>query len=136
MENKNYLLLLSISIVFLIISVLANHNVYAKLKKQKYIDNEIKIAYDSLFQKQVKKCTYSDIIRLVEENKNFSIININKEKNNDIKVELKFRGNLNTCINFIKRIKEKVEFKEIIYLTIEKDDQDIKGTFKFSLKEN
>ncbi|WP_027624688.1 hypothetical protein [Clostridium lundense] len=125
MQDNNYKLLIVLTLCILLISVVFNYKVYDNIKKQISVNKKIQKKYRNLSEKKVKKYTYSDIIELVEENKNFSIVNIDKDKNNNIDVELTFKGSITSFFSFINSIKYNNRFKEIIFLSLKKNSDDI-----------
>lgn len=136
MQNNNYKLLIVLTLSILLISVVFNYKVYANIEKQISTNKKVQKKYKNLSEKKVKKYTYSDIIELVEENKDFSIVNINKDKNNNIDLELTFKGSVTAFFSFINSIKYNNKFKEIIFLNLKNDNNDtnnVTGRLKLGL---
>jgi hypothetical protein len=124
MKNNNFRLFL-LTLSLLLIAAIFNFNIYRELKKQRDINEKIHDKYKKISENKVKKYTYSDIIEFVERNKDFSIVYISKEKNNDINVELAFKGSFKSFTDSINSIINQGEFRKIAHLSLQNDNKNI-----------
>lgn len=132
--KSNGLKLLSALFILLMCNVY-NYKIYSDIKRQSYANEKMQKKYENLSENKVKKYTYSDIIEFVEENRDFSIVNINKDRNNNTNVELNFKSGIKPFISFINSTKNKDKFIDIIFLNLKRDNNKniITGNLKLRL---